>query len=735
MATIPEALAYALQHHQAGHLLEAEHMYRQILAVEPNHADALHLLGVLAQQAGKHEIAVEYISRAIGQNSMEAAFHNNLGEAYRALASMSSAVACYRRALELKPDYAEAHNNLGIALQAQGQLDAAVACCRRALELKPDYAEAHNNLGAALQAQGQLEKASACYRRALQLKPDFAEPRNNLGRISPQYHYDLGYTFADHGRLDEAMACFRRALNLKPDYAAAHNSLGMAWNRLGKVNEAIACCNRALELEPNFADAHNNLGIIFKEQGKLDDAATCFQRAVELLPSFAEAHSNLGNALREQGKLDDALACFRRALALKPDSAKVHSNLLLTLNYGSADDAKALYEAHRLWHRQHAESLPKTIMPHANERSVDRRLRVGYVSPDFRQHSVAFFLEPILAQHDPHQVEVFCYAEVSTPDVVTVRLRSLAHHWRATFGRSDDELAALIRADGIDVLVDLAGHMGDNRLLVFARKPAPVQVTYLGYPNTTGLQTIDYRLTDEVADPPGTTEAYYSEELLRLPGSFLCYRPPVNSPLLGDAPVLARGQITFGSFNALAKVSSETVALWSDVLAAVPGSRLLLKSQALSDEGVCRRVRERFTERGVDVRRLELCGFKPSLAEHLRVYQEVDIALDTFPYNGTTTTCEALWMGVPVVTLAGNTHVSRVGASLLKCVGLGDLVASTPADYVGIARRLATEREELIHWRTGLRERVSASPLCDELSFTRRLEAAYRGMWQRWCAK
>lgn len=353
---------------------------------------------------------------------------------------------------------------------------------------------------------------------------------------------------------------------------------------------------------------------------------------------------------------------------------------------------------------------------------------MGYVSPDFHAHSVAYFIEPVLARHDPAAVETYCYAEVAQPDAFTEHMKTLAAHWRGTFGRSDDEVADMIRNDAIDILIDLAGHTAHNRLAVFARRPAPVQVTYLGYPNTAGLPQMDYRLTDAAADPPGQ-EVYYTESLVRLPQGFLCYAPPHESPAVGPLPAATGGCITFGSFNALPKMNNEVIALWARVLQSVPGARLILKNKSLQDAKTCERYRQHFHP----PERIELLGWLDDPADHLSIYHRVDIALDTFPYNGTTTTCEALWMGVPVITLAGERHAGRVGLSLLTQLGLTELIAKTPDEYVRLAVALAGNRERLAALRAGLRERMRRSPLCDAQSFTRDLEAAYREMWHKWC--
>jgi predicted O-linked N-acetylglucosamine transferase (SPINDLY family) len=405
------------------------------------------------------------------------------------------------------------------------------------------------------------------------------------------------------------------------------------------------------------------------------------------------------------------------------------------MNYHPGMEASAIAEEHRRWNQVHAEPLRPFILPHTNERSPSRRLRIGYVSPDFRAHSVAYFLEGLLEHHDHSQVEVFCYAEVANPDAVTARMEQLAGHWRRITGMPDAEVAELIRHDGIDILVDLAGHTANRRLLVFARKPAPVQVTWLGYPNTTGLDTIDYRLTDHFADPPGSTEHLHSEQLIRLPQSAWCYRPLENPPPVSAPPVHDTGHITFGCFNAMPKINRPLLELWSGILLAVPGSRLLLKNASLGETSMQHQLWKQLQEMGIGPERVEMVGCVPDLSGHLGMYGRVDIALDTFPYHGTTTTCEALWMGVPVVTLAGKTHVSRVGASLLSNLGHQEWIASIPEEYVKIAVELAKDLPRLTALRSTLRERMQASPLMDAAGFARDIEAAYRKIWRTWCAQ
>ena len=423
---------------------------------------------------------------------------------------------------------------------------------------------------------------------------------------------------------------------------------------------------------------------------------------------------------------------LRGTHALAPERADVFSNLLFIGNYDAGLAPAALAELHHGYGRKYETAA---VMPHENDRSHGRRLRIGYVSPDFRQHSVANFLEALLQGHHTEAIEVTCYAAVKSPDAVTARLQEQAARWRNVMGLTDEAVAGMIRSDGIDILVDLAGHTAGNRLGVFARNPAPVQATYLGYPNTTGLSRIDYRVTDAEADPAGADDALYSERLYRLPRCFLAYRPAAEAPAVTARPGATGKPITFGSFNMLAKMSSQTIAAWAAVLRAQPEARLVIKSAPLIDRATGARTHARFAEHGIAATRVQLVPFMQDRGRHLEAYGRIDIALDTFPYNGTTTTCEALWMGVPVVTFAGDRHAAHVGKSLLHAIGLDELVAPSAEGYVALAGELAADPPRVAALSRGLRERVANSPLCDTRGLAQTLEAAYRDMWQRWCAQ
>ena len=686
--SVSVAMQAALQLHQAGLPREASAIYDLILRSEPKNADALHLKGLVARQAGDYDSAVSLITRALELNPNVAMYHSNLGETFLAMNRLSRAVGECQRAIVLQPDFPEAQFNLGRALRGQGKLDEAIFCFDRVLSRRPDFADAHVNLGEALTRQG---------------------------------------------RFDQAIAHYERALALKPDSVEAHVSLGITLAVQRKFGQAIAHYERALALKPDSFEAHNSLGNVFSSQEKWEQAIAHYERALVVDPGSALAHNNLASALTYRGKFEQAIAHYERAATPEPGHAQFYSNLLQTLNYVPGYDAETIYAAHRKYSIQYEQPLSRSIPLHRNDRSPGRRLKIGYVSSNFRQHSIAHFIEPILQSHDHGQFEVFCYSN-HAGDIVTSRIRSYADVWCSIMGLSDEQVVQRIREDQIDILVDLDGHCGTNRLLVFARKPAPIQVAWIGYPNTTGLSAMDYRITDGYADPIGSTDGFHSEKLLRLPECFSCYRPPQNCPDVGELPAETQGCVTFGSFNALVKINAEVVKLWAHLMLAIPTARLTLKSKSLEEPSSKREVENRFLDHGIVRERLVLLGHSASQTAHFGHYNTIDIGLDPFPYNGTTTTCDALWMGVPVVTLAGRTHVSRVGVSQMNTLGLPELIASTPEEYISIAMRLAGDLDALGRMRRALRPRMRVAPLTDAPRLTQHLEDAYRDVWETWCA-
>ena len=506
----------------------------------------------------------------------------------------------------------------------------------------------------------------------------------------------------------------------------------IALHQSGRLAEAEALYRQILAIDPDHAGALQLLGAMAHQRGQHGVAIELIQRSLSLDPGGKQTLNNLGEALRAVGDVDGSIAAFRKALELDANYVKAHSNLLLTLHFHPWSTGGSLRREHERWARQHADRFVAGIAPHANDSASDRVLRIGYVSPDFKTHSVAYFIEPVIRAHRRDRVRVFCYSNTITADGVTQRIQAWADEWRDITRLDDDAAAEMVRQDRIDVLVDLTGHTARNRLLLFARKPAPVQATWLGYPNGTGMSQIDYRLSDAIADPPGMTESHYVERVMRLPDCAWLYQPPADAPPPappGDRP------ITFGSFNKFPKVSAGTMALWSRILAAVPNSRLVVKAKSLADPSTREIALGMLQSHGIGPDRVEISGWTGEVSDHLSRYNQIDVALDPFPYNGTTTTCEALWMGVPVVTLAGPTHVSRVGASLLNAVGLNDLVAKTQEEYFGIAVELADSPQRRAELRRSLREKMTRSPLMDSGAFVGQLEDAYRRMWQEWCNK
>lgn len=742
----------AVQHHQAGRFSDAEQLYRQVLNRQPKHADALHLLGVVAHQAGQHEDAVRLIRQATTFAPRAAPYFGNLGNALKGLGQLDQAITAYRRSISLRPNHAPSYSNLGNALASTGQSTEAIAAYRKAINLKPDYAEAHYNLGKSLEDAGQMDEAIANYRRAVELKTGFYQAYSNIGgalaktgkfdescaicqkaialepRHAPAYS-NLGFVLLKLGRTDEAIAACEKAIALQPDLELVYNNLGNALMRKGLVEQAIAAFQQATVIRPNDARAQANLGSALTDAWLLDDAISACRQAIKLDPALPEAHYNLGNALKHKGRQEEAADAYHQAVGLRPDFAEAHENLAYILHYHTGVTPQAVFEEHARWNERHAKPLENLIQHHGNLRDPERRLRIGYVSPDFCQHPVSRFFMPLIARHDREKFEVFCYSDVAKPDAVTDQIRALADHWRVLTGLTDAQVADLIRNDEIDILVDLAGHTAGNRLLVFARKPAPVQATYLGYPGSTGLTAIDYRLTDVLADPPNLTESLHSEQIYRLAECAWCYDPgdtPDPSPR-PDRPV------TFGCFNNFAKVTEPMLEIWARVLKEVPSSRLLIKGMALMEASSRQRVYCHFESLGIARNRLELLGLTSSHYDHLALYDRMDIALDPFPYHGTTTTCEALWMGVPVVTLAGQCHASRVGVSLLTNVGLAKFVAHDTGQYVEIAAGLGQNTPSLAGDRFALRDRMRQSPLMNAVRFTRNMEAAYRTIWANWC--
>ncbi len=610
---------------------------------------------------------------------------------------------------------------LGLARRHQesGDLRSAETLLREALARNDRSTEALAGLGALLYQQGRLREAEEMFRTQTVVAP----------RQAPG-HCNLGVTLLGQGRAAEAAEALRRATAIQPRYASALANLGAALKDLGRFDEAERFIRDALAINNSIPGAHSNLGALLLLRHD-PSAMASLDRALAIEPRSPHAYFNRASLLKDQGRIAESISSWRRAIALAPVMLPAWSNLLLTMLYSDSISPVETFDWHRRFDAVLARMRGHAEPRHRNLRDSARRLRIAYLSPDLRRHSVAHFLEPLLEHHDRAGFEVVCYHDSTLTDEFSARLEALADRWIDTSAMSHRQLAATIASQDVDVLIDLAGHTG-VRAPCLARKPAAVQATWLGYPASTGLSTIDYRITDLRCDPPGS-EALHSERLARLPGGSFCYRPPEDAPQPNSSPLMANGHVTFGSFNNIAKVTPTTLAMWASVLNALPDSRLLLKAAGLAYDSVRERLAAELEVLGVQRHRVDFEAWKAESGEHLAAYGKIDVALDTTPYNGATTTCEALWMGVPVVSLAGDRSQSRMGASILTAADCAAWVAVDAGEFVSIATSLAKDRGALPGIRAGLRGKLAASPLLDGRRFACEFEAALRSMWDEWC--
>lgn len=733
-------------------LAELETLFKTWIVRFPKYVFGWQALGAILIQQGRSAEELAPIQKALVNLQPEDAIaHFSFGNTQLELGQFDDAVASYHQSLKIKPDFAEAYSNLGSVLQHLGQLDdgkttvrepdlpdarayfnlgntqqelgqpdSAAASYRQALKLRPDYTEAYINLGNVFSNLGQLDNAIMSYHRALAFKPDSAEAYNNLGSVLQHL-----------GQLNNAMLCFRRALEIKPDYAEAHNNLGYALHCLGQLDDAETCYRRTLEIWPDCAEARNNLGLNFQKQGRLDEAEASLRGVLKSNPDYANACNNLGSLLQKRGQLDEAVSYFRQALKIKPDYIMAHSNLIFTLDLMTNKDTASLQEERKRWDAAHAAHLHQQ-QTHVNIPAPERRIRIGYVSADFREHSAPKAFGSVLTCYDRTQFEVFAYSNFNgKDDRVTELFKQNVTAWRNICGLSDDAVAQRIREDRIDILVDLSGHMAGNRLLVFARKPAPIQITAWGYAAGTGMKAMDVFFTDPVMVPPEDHQ-YFVENIRYLPNAmgafFMSSFPDVN-----ELPALPDEIVTFGSFNRLAKVSDTAFCAWAEILLAVPRSRLMLKATELNDKSTQERVIAHFTKVGVTADRIIMQG-KTSWNEHIKAYRQIDISLDPFPHGGGITALEGLLMGVPVINWRGPTIAGRVSASIMTTMGLSDWIAESLEEYVDLAIQKATDLESLAILRRQLRGIFTSSEIGDQAAYARAVEHEYRKLWREWCS-
>ncbi|MBF0463368.1 MAG: tetratricopeptide repeat protein [Magnetococcales bacterium] len=644
--------------------------------------------------------------------NLAAACHIGLGHP-------EAAIFCWQQAIRHQPDFADAHCNLGNLLKSLHRYAEAESAYRQALRCQPADADAHNSLGDLLQGQNRPAEAETAYRHALRHRPNDAAILNNLGTL-----------LHEMDRPAEAEATFRQALASAPDTPQVHSNLGNLLYALHRMAEAEAAYRQAVQLQPDYADAHSNLGLLLQEAGRSGEAEAAYRQALRHNPHLADAHYNLGRLLKELGRLAEAEQSYRQALACNPDHLHAHSGLLFAQNYRAETPIEVcLADARHYGERVAALAQPFHHQPKPADRH--RTLRIGLVSGDLRHHPVGYFLESVVAHLHPTEVTLFAYDTAGQEDGLTQRFRRLIPHWRTVTHLSDAALAQQIHADGIDILLDLAGHTRHNRLSLFAWKPAPVQVAWLGYFATTGVAAIDYILGDAINLPAGEAD-HFTEKPWHLPDCYLCFTPPDFSLPVAPLPALSTGGVTFGCFNHASKITTAVLTCWAHIVQAVPNSRLLLKHAGWMDPVVRRGLLEKCQQANLAWDRLLLEGAE-TREGYLACYNRVDMALDPFPYPGGTTSVEGLWMGVPVLTRQGNRFLSHQGETLLRAAGLSAWIAADEADYLRKAIAFASDLPRLASLRAGLRPQLLQSPLCDAPRFARHLTQAWQEMWAIWC--
>ena len=755
-----------LAHLDAGRIDSAERLFHDVLKSEPNNPQANHALGTLAVRQGKPQSALSFLTAALkadpqlGQHWLSFAeallLTGAIGDARAVLdsaaargfsnpewATLKTQIDCaalYQQALDhhraerfpeaeklytailsADPGHVDSLHMMGQIAFLTNRVDVSIQLIGEAIRRKGDAAAFHCSLGNVLAESGQTGEAMQSYERALALQPVFPEAQTGVGNVHRM-----------RGDLDDAFRHYSAVIAAGVNAANAHNNLSALLFDLGRLDEAIVHGTEALRQNPDLAEAHSNLGNALRESGRLDEALREYQAALRIKPGYVGALSNMAGALKTRGNITEAIENYRAAIDLDPGFVHAHNNLIMLLGYSAEVPPETLVDQARLFNDKVAAPLLRS-RAFANLPDPDLRLRVGYVSGDFRNHAVNYFFEPLLQHHQKDDYEFFAYANMNAGDEVTARLKPGFDHWRDIRALSDDAAADLIEADGIDILVDMSGHTAGNRLLIFARKPAPIQATWLGFTTTTGVKAIDYRITDRYADPPGMTEHLNTETLWRLPAIFCCYQPragiaePIDHPPRDD-----NGFTTFGCFNNFTKVTDGTLRCWAEILNRVSDARLLLEIVGIDGEEFRRETEVRLVRLGLPLDRVTLEPRKRS--NQYVLYNKIDIALDPFPYNGGTTTMDALWMGVPVVALAGKYFGARLGVTTLNSVGLPELIAENEAAYVELAIELATDLSKLRTVRHNLRQKMSGSRAMDYAAFARDMEAAYRGMWQAWCA-
>lgn len=715
----------------------------------PGDAELWFILSAICGQMKDYPAAEKYSKKVIKLNSAVPAAHYNLAVALRGQGKRNKAIDALKKALSLQADFPAAIFEMANIMLESGDYQQAISDYSKVVSQTPDAFQAYTGMAKAYASLNEYEKAVESFQKSLNIKPDQDDVCNSLAslydrsnkvELAIRYYegavkygcqeadafINLGRMYALQGAHGEAQKQYNRALEIDASSTEAYTGLALLNEQLNRLDDALEFISKALSLSPDDPHTLYNYAKILDSRRQYTKAAEYYNKAIAAEPDLVEAYINLGNIYLLSGSADEACDMYSMAYKICPERKDVASNMLLSMNYTETRSRQEVYESHADWGRTLAalDNKPDVVL------SDNKVIKVGYVSPDFRQHSVAYFFESILRNSSANMVSNYCYSDVKNKDEVTARFEEDADYWRDVADLDNEALAKLIRDDNIDILVDLCGHIAGNRLLVFALRPAPIQVTYLGYPNTSGLEAVDYRLVDEHTDPVGS-ESFMTEEPLYLSPGFLCYTPAADTPDVAALPALDNAFITFGSFNNLAKITSDVIDVWTDVLHKIPDSKLCIKARQFEDDVIRKHYIDMFNKRDISSDRLVLVNYSRSVSDHLGLYGNIDIALDTFPYNGTTTTCEALWMGVPVVTMTGDCHASRVGLSILNVTGQSELVANSKEEYVEIAHRLASDLLALSVRRNEMRDRLESSSLLDGPGFVQALENSYKTMIDR----
>lgn len=749
---VQEKLQRAMTLHQQGQLGQAQLLYEDVLNSEPEHADCQHLLGLIFIQTKNFQRAADLIAKAIGANPTNPGYFINQGIALKELKQLDAAIESYNHAIALAPNYAAAYYSRGNAQNELRQLDAAVASFDQALALQPNDVLAHINRGMALLELQQIKEALASFDRVIAIQPNYAEAHNNRGKalqklhqadaaiasydkaivLQPDYaeaYYNRGLIQQSRNQLDAAIASYDKAIALKPGYADALFNRGIALLELKKLDAAVASFDKAIALKPDFAEAYSGKGIALGRLGQAGPDVECYRQALHINPKLSDAHHNLAIALQTRGDVQAAAKSYRSALAYAPHRADSHTGLIYSLSNNPDVDGSALFAEQLRFGDQFEAPVRSGWLPHTNAKEPDRCLNVGFVSGDLCNHAVAMFIEPLLQELSRStQCRLHAYYNHTLQDATSQRLKTYFAHWSAVAGMTDDALAQMIRTDGIDILIDVSGHTLMNRLLTFARKPAPLQVSWLGFPGTTGLKAVDYYLTDRFLTPPGKFDNQFTEKLVHLP-ALAPFLPSSEAPPVNALPALTNGYMTFGSFNRCAKINPAVIALWAQLLRAQPNSRLVLGGIAATEATVLSAL---FASEGIPKERLRFFP-RSDMKTYLGLHHQVDICLDTFPYNGGTTNLNALWMGVPTLTLSGSTPISHCGGWLSGHMGFKDFQAHTSQEFVAHGVKWASQTADLSQIRANLRSRFVATPLGQPKVIAAGLERALRTMWKGWC--